>query len=137
MGEVARGNEEAALIELIRETLLELKHPVTREAIVQKVYTAREAFGPDHHPDVPDIMVVFRDDLGVLDACWSERVGVIKRTVYQHWLPRTGDHTPHSTDRRRHSNRCTGYGGNCSTSPPTGALPWQFKACRAKPRSAR
>ena len=96
-GQVARGNEEAALTELIREALLELEHPATREPIVQHVYTAREAFGPDHHPDVPDIIVVFRDDLGVLDACWSERLGLIKRTVYQHWLPRTGDHTPHST----------------------------------------
>lgn len=28
-------------------------------------------------------MVVFRDDLGVLDACWPERLGHIKRTVYQ------------------------------------------------------
>lgn len=97
MGEVARGNEEAALVETIREALLELKHPVTREPIIQHVHTAREAFGPNHHPDVPDIMVVFRDDLGVLDACWSERLGLIKLPVYQRGLPRTGDHTPHST----------------------------------------
>ncbi|HEY8006302.1 MAG TPA: alkaline phosphatase family protein [Methylocella sp.] len=96
-GEVARGNEEIALTETIREALLELKHPETREPIVVKFYTAQEAFGPDHHPDVPDIMVVFRDDLGPLDACWSDRLGLIKRTVYQNWLPRTGDHTPHST----------------------------------------
>jgi predicted AlkP superfamily phosphohydrolase/phosphomutase len=96
-GEVARGNEETALIETIREALLELKHPKTYELIVEKVYTAQEAFGPGHHPDVPDIMVVFRDDLGPLDTCWSDRLGLIKRTVYQHWLPRTGDHTPHST----------------------------------------
>jgi predicted AlkP superfamily phosphohydrolase/phosphomutase len=97
MGEVAPGNEATALIEIIRKALVELKHPVTHESIVKRVYTASEAFGPDHNPDVPDIMVVFRDDLGVLDACWSERLGRIKRTVYQHWLPRTGDHTPHST----------------------------------------
>ncbi|MCI0466454.1 MAG: alkaline phosphatase family protein [Beijerinckiaceae bacterium] len=96
-GEVAPGNEETALIEMIREALLELIHPATREPIVQQVHSAREAFGPDHHPDVPDIMVVFRDDLGVLDECWSERLGLVKRSVYQHWLPRTGDHTPHST----------------------------------------
>lgn len=95
-GEIAPGNEAAAITETVREALLELRDPATREPIVKKVYTAREAFGPGHHPDVPDILVVFRDDLGVLDACWSERLGLIKRTVYQHWLPRTGDHTPHS-----------------------------------------
>jgi hypothetical protein len=97
MGEVAPGEEAAALFATIREALFELKHPVTRESIVKQVYTASEAFGPDHNPDVPDIMVVFRDDLGVLDECWSERLGHIKRSMYRHWLPRTGDHTPHST----------------------------------------
>lgn len=95
-GEVSPGNEEIALIETIREVLLDLRHPVSKEPIVTAVRTAREAFGPDHHPDVPDIMAVFRDDLGVLDACWSPQFGLIKRTVFQHWLPRSGDHTPHS-----------------------------------------
>ncbi|MGK2914107.1 MAG: alkaline phosphatase family protein [Porticoccaceae bacterium] len=97
MGEVTRGSEETAMIEVIREALLELKHPVTHEPIVEHVYTASDAFGLGHHPDVPDIMVVFRDDLGVLDACWSERLGLIKRVVYKPWMPRTGDHAPHST----------------------------------------
>ena len=78
---MARGNEEIALTETIREALLELKHPETREPIVVKFYTAQEALGPIARPDVPDIMVVFRDDLGPLDACWSDRLGLIKRTV--------------------------------------------------------
>jgi predicted AlkP superfamily phosphohydrolase/phosphomutase len=95
-GDVAPGNEAIALLETIREALLELRHPVSKEPIVALVRTAKEAFGPDHHPDVPDLMVVFRDDLGVLDAAWSERLGLIKRSVFQHWLPRSGDHTPHS-----------------------------------------
>ncbi|MET0546936.1 MAG: hypothetical protein ABWZ40_11555 [Caulobacterales bacterium] len=95
-GDVAPGNEEKALIETIREALLELRHPISNEPIVTFVRTAIESFGPHHHPDVPDIIVGFRDDLGVLDECYSPRLGHIKRTVYQPALPRSGDHTPHS-----------------------------------------
>jgi predicted AlkP superfamily phosphohydrolase/phosphomutase len=92
-GEVARGNEETALLELIREALLELLHPDTGEPIVERVMTAREAYGPDHHPDVPDLMIVFRDDLGVLDSCRSDRLGLITAPVHTRLLPRSGDHT--------------------------------------------
>ena len=70
-----------------------LKHPERDQPIVKRVVTAKEAFGPDHHPDVPDLLVVFRTDLGQLEACRSERVGLIRRPLYLPSQPRTGDHT--------------------------------------------
>ena len=36
------------------------------------VQTANEEFGPDHHPDVPDVMVLFRTGHGPVEACRSE-----------------------------------------------------------------
>ena len=61
-----------------------------------RVLTAEEAFGPDHHPDVPDLLVVFRTDLGQIESCQSDRVGLVHRPLYLHEKPRTGDHTPQS-----------------------------------------
>ena len=82
---------EAALSDL-REALLELRDPASGEQIVTTVLTAEEAFGRDRHPDLPDLMVGFRSDLGPLEACVSDRVGLV-RAPHQ-IVNRTGDHTP-------------------------------------------
>lgn len=95
-GQVVPGNEAAAILEDIRQALAELRDAVRDEFIVETSYTAREVFGDGHHPDVPDLMVVFRDDLGVLDACVSPRYGRIDVPVYRRILPRSGDHTVNS-----------------------------------------
>lgn len=95
-GCVAPGNEATSLIEDIRSALNALRDPVSGEPIVLSTVTAREAFGPNHHPDVPDLMITFRDDLGVLDSCTSERLGLIVSPVYKRSLPRSGDHTTES-----------------------------------------
>jgi predicted AlkP superfamily phosphohydrolase/phosphomutase len=95
-GSVRPGADAEALVSRIRSELLALRHPDNGEPIVQRVVTAGEAFGPDHHPDVPDIMVVFRGDLGPLEACTSGAVGRIDEAVMTPSLPRTGDHHPES-----------------------------------------
>lgn len=77
----------------LKQSILALRHPELGEPIVERVVTAAEAFGPDHHPDVPDLMIVFRDDLGVLESCESDEVGLIEVPLYHPKLPRTGDHT--------------------------------------------
>lgn len=92
-GRVRPGAEAAAVIEEIREGLLALTHPDTGAAIVAGVVTAAEAFGPDHHPDVPDIMVAFRRDIGPLEACRSDRVGTIRVPIRNPANRRSGDHT--------------------------------------------
>lgn len=80
------------LTEELRTELLDLRDPATSEPIVERVTTAEEAFGPDHHPDLPDLLVVFRSDLGPLEACTSRRVGRVDRPTFVPQLPRTGDH---------------------------------------------
>lgn len=95
-GRVEPRADAEALIDEIRRELMELKDPWTGEPIVDRVITATEAFGPDHHPDVPDIMVVFRTDLGILERCHSTRVGEVYTQLYYRNIPRSGDHTTES-----------------------------------------
>lgn len=92
-GSVQPGAEAEALLDDITAALLELRQPSSGEPIVARVVRAAEAFGPDHHPDVPDLMVTFRRDLGVLDQCTSPRVGHISVPPNGPWMPRSGDHT--------------------------------------------
>jgi len=92
-GGVEPGGEADALLAEMRRELLALEHLATGERIVKRVVTAAEAYGPDHHPDLPDLIVVFRTDLGPLEACRSDRVGVIREPF---WGSRSGDHTTES-----------------------------------------
>jgi predicted AlkP superfamily phosphohydrolase/phosphomutase len=91
-GSIDPGATAEAALSDIRQALLELKDPVSGERIVTTVLTAEEAFGRDHHPDLPDLMVSFRSDLGALEACVSDRVGLVR--VPHQIVNRTGDHTP-------------------------------------------
>jgi predicted AlkP superfamily phosphohydrolase/phosphomutase len=95
-GTVRPGAEADALIDQLRHELLALRDPASGQGIVERVLDPTEAFGPDHHPDVPDLMVVFRTDLGQLEACQSPRVGLVQAPVMTAVLPRTGDHTVQS-----------------------------------------
>ena len=95
-GRVEPGAEATALAAEIKRELLALKDPASGEPIVARVTTATEAFGPDHHPDVPDIMVVFRTDIGVIEHCESDRIGEIYAENFHPNIPRSGDHTVES-----------------------------------------
>ena len=90
-GALEPGAETDAEIADIRHALLELVDPASGERMVHHVVTAEEAFGPDRHPDLPDMMVSFRQDLGLLDACVSERIGLLK--VPFRVVNRSGEHT--------------------------------------------
>lgn len=80
----------------LRRELLELRQVGTGQPIVHRVMTAQEVFGKDHHPGIPDIMVIFRRDLGPLEACESKRVGEVRIPAHNVRMTRTGDHTPES-----------------------------------------
>jgi predicted AlkP superfamily phosphohydrolase/phosphomutase len=104
-GSVRPGAEAATLVDEIRTALHELRDPATGEPIVVRTMTPDELFGPDHHPDLPDVMVLFRDDLGPIEACTSPRVGHVEAPMFPRerradgWpvnLKRTGDHAPPS-----------------------------------------
>jgi len=93
-GGVEPGREAEALLREIGEELLALRHVELGEPIVESVQTADEAFGAQRHPDVPDLLVRFRTDLGVLNSCRSERIGVVDLPLAKRHGRRTGDHTP-------------------------------------------
>ncbi len=95
-GAVAPGREAECVIAQLRSELLALQHPTRRAPIVSAVITAAEAFGPVHHPDVPDLIVRFRQDLGLLDTCESPSVGRVHVPVGSRWGRRSGDHSPRS-----------------------------------------
>jgi predicted AlkP superfamily phosphohydrolase/phosphomutase len=95
-GMVEPGAEKDALVEELRRELSELEEPESGERVVKRVVTAEEAFGPDHHSDIPDVMVVFRTDLGQINSAQSPRAGLLKLGQYGSNTPRTGDHTVES-----------------------------------------
>jgi predicted AlkP superfamily phosphohydrolase/phosphomutase len=95
-GSVEPGPEADALVAELRHELHALEDPVSGEPVVDRVITAEEAFGPDHHPDVPDVMVVFNGKIRPIEACRSSRVGVVREEIYDPNIPRSGDHTTES-----------------------------------------
>jgi predicted AlkP superfamily phosphohydrolase/phosphomutase len=89
-GSVDPADAEAILEDIRAESLL-LEQPGSGQRIVTTVRSASEAFGEGHHPDVPDLIVSFREDLGALDACQSARVGLVRAPV-EPTMRRTGAH---------------------------------------------
>ena len=96
-GCIEPGAEADSVLAELRNALLELEDPASGEKVVHHVVTAEEAFGvEERHPDVPDLMVVFRTDLGKIESCRSKRVGLLTTRVEKKNTPRTGDHTVES-----------------------------------------
>ena len=95
-GSVEPGAAASALIADIRAALFELRHVRSGEPIVKSVTTADELFGADHHPDMPDLLVEFRTDLGPLEECVSPRTGHVRVPFGKLMNERTGDHTTHA-----------------------------------------
>jgi predicted AlkP superfamily phosphohydrolase/phosphomutase len=93
-GTVRPGPEAEAELAQIRTALLELTDPESGERLVAEALTAEEAFGPDYHPDVPDMIVRFRNDLGTIESCISERIGRVNAPYRV--ANRNGDHTSES-----------------------------------------
>lgn len=95
-GCVEPGADAAQVMRTLRAALLALTQPSSGQPIISEVVTADEVFGPAHHPDVPDLIVRFRQDLGLLDTCESAAAGRVHVPVGSRWGRRTGDHSPRS-----------------------------------------
>lgn len=95
-GCVAPGDEAASLVARLKRELLSLRDPISKATIVERVVTADEQFGPDHHPDLPDLICVFRTDLGMIERCISPSIGEVQVPIYHPHAPRSGDHTVNS-----------------------------------------
>jgi predicted AlkP superfamily phosphohydrolase/phosphomutase len=93
-GPVEPGAEAEALLDELCAELRALCLPDTDTPVVADVVRPHELLADGEvHPDLPDLLVTFRRDLGPLDACWSERVGLIESPIAELSLPRSGDHT--------------------------------------------
>ncbi len=95
-GCVEPGADAEQLERTLRTELLALTQPSSGQPIISEVVTAGEAFGPSHHPDVPDLIVRFRQDLGLLDTCVSASAGRVHVPIGSRWGRRSGDHSPRS-----------------------------------------
>lgn len=76
-------------VSTIRAAFGELRLVGSMEPVVEDVVLVDEVFGAERHPDLPDILVRFRTDIGMISACESPRVGRIELIRRSH---RTGEH---------------------------------------------
>ncbi len=83
---------ENVLAELERR-LMALRHVDTGEPIIDHTVRASEAYGPDRHPDLPDLLVVFRRDRGALTSVACPELGRVDVPIQKAYYPRTGDHS--------------------------------------------
>ncbi len=84
------------MIDELRTALLELADPDSGEPIVSRIEISDDLFGKERHPDVPDMLVVFRPGEEAIEACRSARVGTIEVPYFTPRTHRSGDHTVES-----------------------------------------
>ena len=90
-GVVRPGADHDRLLDELRTELLELRHHAQPEQpIVEAVVIADEVWSSDRAETIPDMLVEFRKDIGVIDGCESDRVGLIRIPVTG---IRSGNHT--------------------------------------------
>ncbi len=95
-GCVEPGSEVQALISELRTALLELTDPDTGKPIISRIEVSNDLFGKECHPDVPDMLIVYRPGTEAIEACQSERVGTIEVPYFMPRTHRSGDHTVES-----------------------------------------
>ena len=134
-GRVEPGAQVEAIVTRLRAELEALTDPVSGERIVTRVATAR-LFGPDHHPDLPDVMVAFRDDLGPLETCVGPRVGRDHRAVLSAptAVPTVGPRTSGARVTMRRRRSCGSPARECTRTVPAGPVE---PSTSPRPRSCR
>ena len=92
-GVVEPGEEADRILGRLRDEFLALRLPErSEEAIVERVIITDEHWDPGRVAGIPDMIVQFRTDLGVLDACTSDSIGTVRAPMTE---ARTGNHTSH------------------------------------------
>lgn len=92
-GRVKPGEEAEGILTRIADAARELTDERTGEPLLLRATRTADAFGEDHHPDLPDLFLEFRQDLGPIVAARSPSWG---RLVCPRLSHRTGDHTAHT-----------------------------------------
>ena len=80
----------------IERELLALTDPKSGRRLVARVDRAEDLFGAERSPLVPDLIVVFRSDVGSIEACESPSIGHFRYGLHKSAYRRMGDHTPDS-----------------------------------------
>jgi len=92
-GVVRPGAEADRLLDELRTELLNLRHPTqSSQAIVEKVVIVDDEWDSNRAETIPDMIVHFRQDLGAIESCTSDRVGRIAIPLAS---IRTGNHNSH------------------------------------------
>ncbi len=73
-----------------------LRHATTGEPVVLHTLRPAEEYGPEAHPDLPDLLVVFRRDLGELTDIVCPEAGRLSVPTRRPEYQRTGDHSDQS-----------------------------------------
>ncbi len=94
-GEIDPADVDAVMTEITAE-LEQLRLRNSDVLVVDRVIRTADRFGPQRHPDLPDLLVVFRRDVGEIGAVVGPRVGELRRALQRPDLARTGDHTDRS-----------------------------------------
>lgn len=130
-GCVEPGTEADEVVALLRRELRGLTDPRTGEPIVAAVDTPADSGRAVLHPDLPDVTVAFRTDLGPLEACTSPRVGLVEVPLWPRhprrpdWplgLGRTGDHTADSRIRIRAAGFAVDHAASSTADGAGGSL---------------
>jgi predicted AlkP superfamily phosphohydrolase/phosphomutase len=95
-GAVEPGAEYDAVCAELIEEIGKLENADTGAPAVREVVRTDAVYGPDRHPNIPDLVVRFDGSSGPIHAVRSARIGTIATPIEQHSLQRSGDHTPHS-----------------------------------------
>lgn len=88
-------DRDAELTEL-EARLSRLRHAESGDTIVERTIRTSDEFGSEAHADLPDLLVVFRRDLGELTDIRCPAAGLLHMPIRRPQYQRTGDHTDQS-----------------------------------------
>jgi predicted AlkP superfamily phosphohydrolase/phosphomutase len=92
-GSVEPGEEYEAICDELAAALSELRDKETGESVVTKVVKTNDAYSrEDRHPNLPDLVVRFREDRPIVSVT-SPRIGTVTEPARDREFPRSGDHT--------------------------------------------
>jgi predicted AlkP superfamily phosphohydrolase/phosphomutase len=93
-GSVDPGEEYDAICADLKRELEALRDTETGEPVVTEVVRSDELFGERYHPNLPDVLVRYRQER-VITSVTSPRIGTISKPVRHDAFPRSGEHTSH------------------------------------------
>lgn len=95
-GSIEPGAEYDDVCAQLSRELGELLDGATGLRAVAEVVRTDEIYGHGAHPNLPDLIVRWNQELNVIESLRSPRIGRVSRPVQNRALPRSGDHSTES-----------------------------------------